>query len=1019
MFDAADRALELPSDERAALVAQCSAEDPELADELSALLTTGEAASPLDVSAAAFAAPLFDALAPGRDPVHGRSEFGAYRILRELGRGGMGAVYLAERSDHQYEKRVAVKLLPPWRAADDRRVQRFLEERQILAALDHPDIARLVDGGVTPDGLPWFAMEFVDGVPIDGYCDNRRMSIEGRLELFCRVCAAVQYAHQNLVVHRDLKPANILVTADGRVRLLDFGIAKLLDGQGTATANTLTATGDRLLTPLYASPEQIRGQPVSTATDVYALGVLLHALLTGGYPYRLTSLEGYEVAHAVLEQDPTRPSASTLRTAGLLERGAAHSTAEDRASARGSTSVKLARRLRGDLDAIVLKSMNKEPSRRYATAEQLETDVRRHLAGLPVLAQPESGFYYGRKFVRRHRVGVGITAAVVVLVLAFAVEMTVQSWRIRAQAERIALERGRAEDVSGVLTDVFQNATASRSPWAVTSREFLDSAAARIDRQRVADPEQRARLTFEMARAYHRLALHDDARNIVERSLALRRNLRPARDLDVAESLDLLGTVLLAQGQLGPADRAYTEALALRRRAPEPRRGHVARTLVGLSSVRRAQGRLAEAESLSREAVVIDQARRGDARSDLAQSTSALARVLLDRGDHHRAARLFRQSLTLLRELHPEEHAEVASAVFDLASALNAAGERTAADSLIRYGLVLARRLVAADALRSSAVARIPAAAEAPDEVTALVQRALAEKSAPPAGTSEGAAPDTSRIVFSSSIDHPDAIGDLSDQEIYVMNADGSGRRRLTNNDTFDNDPDWSPDGKRIAFSSLREGRLGVFVMNADGTQQKRLTPLTETAGGVQRPTFSPDGRIALQGRVRQDIYVINPDGTGLTNITRHPARDHGAAWSPDGGRIAFVSERDGNEEIYVMDPDGKDVVRLTFSDARDRRPAWSPDNSRIAFHSDRDGDQEIYVMNADGSNPVRLTFNPGEDGHPSWSPDGRRIVFHRRVLGTLQLYVMNAADGSDVKRLTELSTTSYSGFPRWESRRR
>jgi serine/threonine protein kinase len=222
----------------------------------------------------------------------------------------MGAVYLAERDDDQFRKRVAVKLLPAWSATDAHRVRRFVEERQILAALEHPDIARLLDGGVTADGLPWFAMEYVEGMPIDRYCDTHGLTIEQRLALFRRVCGAVAYAHRNLVVHRDLKPGNILIDTDGGVKLLDFGIAKLLGGEAGAE---LTQTGDRVMTPLYASPEQVRGGPVSTASDVYALGVLLHELLTGHDPYRLRSREPYDVARAILEQEPERPSVSAGR----------------------------------------------------------------------------------------------------------------------------------------------------------------------------------------------------------------------------------------------------------------------------------------------------------------------------------------------------------------------------------------------------------------------------------------------------------------------------------------------------------------------------------------------------------------------------------------------------------------------------------------------------------------------------------------------------------------------------------
>ncbi|MDP9178706.1 MAG: serine/threonine-protein kinase, partial [Gemmatimonadota bacterium] len=587
VFDTADSALELEPAERQAFLDQCLENHPSIGAEVKALIEAAAAASTLETPAAEFAAPFLQGVASIDEPdgdgdrSDAVSMFGPYRVRREIGSGGMGAVYLAERSDDQYRKEVALKVLPRWSGGDRRRLQRFLEERQILATLDHPGIARLLDGGVTVDGQPWFAMEYIDGRPIDKYCDDLRLSVEERLKLFCDVCSAVQYAHRNLVVHRDLKPSNILVSADGRVALLDFGIAKLL-AEDPTTANAAKTVGDRLMTPLYASPEQIRGEPASTSADVYALGVLLHVLLTGGRPYRLSTFESYEVARAVLEQEPERPSVSAARESEPVGVRAGERSAAARALSRGGTSVKLVRRLRGDLDAMVLKAMAKDPSRRYATVEQLETDVRRHLTGLPVLAQPESRSYLTRKFIRRHRTGVAMASAAALLVVGFAAVMTVQRSSIRAQAERIALERDRAEQVGAIFLNIFR--TVAPGDRGIAARDILDSASARIDQQMIEHPEQRARLMFEMAQPYHRLELHDRARSLLETSLALRRNLQPKPDLEIAETLDQLGAVLLAQANVVGADEAYGEALALRRRELGTRHADVARTLVGLSA---------------------------------------------------------------------------------------------------------------------------------------------------------------------------------------------------------------------------------------------------------------------------------------------------------------------------------------------------------------------------------------------------------------------------------------------------
>lgn len=989
VFDAVDRALELDAAERLTFIKQVSADDPSLGAELAALLDGSDAAVLLESPAVQFAAPILNEILGGPAPAQAESRFGPYRIVRELGRGGMGAVYLAERADDQYEKRVALKVLPAWSGAAARRIQRFLEERQILAALDHPNIARLLDGGVTVDGMPWFAMEYIDGVPIDRYCDEQRLSMDDRLELFCAVCTTVAYANRNLVVHRDLKPPNILVTADAQVRLLDFGIAKLLDGPSRGVP--LTTTGERLLTPLYASPEQIRGDPVSTATDVYALGVLLHVLLTGRYPYRLTTWQPYEIERAVLEQEPDRPSAAVQRRDDMMQGTAPAVSPHQLAQVRSSTPSKLGRALRGDMDAIILKALEKEPARRYGNAEQLEADVRRHLDGLPVTARPASRLYQAVKFVRRHRVGSAVTLGAVGLVSAFAV---VAAW----QAARIALERDRAEAVVGYLTRQFQASSSSpQEGRGVTSRELLDSTAARIEGDLPREPDTRARVMFGIGGAYHTLGLADRAAHFLDAALALQRTLAPGGSPEMATTLDLLGAVRHDQGRLSDADRSYREALTLRRRLLGNRHSDVARTLNGLAAVLMARGRALEAEAAAREALAIDQARASTNPVDVAQSLSSVATALFGRADYAGAEPLYRRALALLRQRFPDEHPDVARSVLDVAATLKAEGQNAAADSLFRSGVALYQRLAVA-----------PTTLMVPGEA----RRVGARRSR--AGTTLMAG---SKIAFTTDRDGPDPVGHLGNQEIYVMNPDGSDQQRLTNNAALDDLPAWSPDGTRIAFTSRRKGSSDIFVMNGDGTEVTRVTRFTELAF---HPSWSPDGKqIAFQSFVRPDVYIINVDGTGLTNLTNHPALDGMPDWSPDGRRIAFVSNRDGPGDIYLMKPDGTDIVRLTFN-AESRmdgrwfaNPDWSPDGRKIAFVSDRDGDQEIYVINADGTNLLRLTANPGEDGTPSWSPDGKMIAFHRRVMGHRQIFVMNA-DGSHPTRLTELSPVAFNGSPSW-----
>ena len=347
------------------------------------------------------------------------NRIGPYRILREIGRGGMGAVYLAERDDEHYRQQVAIKLIKPGLGGDVIR-RRFRNEMQILAELNHANIARLFDGGETPDGLPYLVMEYVEGRPINQYCDDQQLSTEQRLNLFCEVCAAVQYAHQHLVIHRDIKPGNVLVTSDGVPKLVDFGIAKLLDQK--TFGSELTATAMPFMTPQYASPEQLRRESVTTATDVYSLGVVLYELLSGRLPYRFKSRVPHEMAKAICDDDPERPSTAI-------------------AAGNGDTrqAIKHRKRLHADLDNIVLMAMRKEPQRRYATAEQLAEDIQRHLNGLPVRARNDTFAYRAGKFIRRQKVAVAAAALVAITLL---VGIIATTWQARvARAERARSER--------------------------------------------------------------------------------------------------------------------------------------------------------------------------------------------------------------------------------------------------------------------------------------------------------------------------------------------------------------------------------------------------------------------------------------------------------------------------------------------------------------------------------------------------------------------------------------------------
>lgn len=359
---------------------------------------------------------------------HGQ-RIGPWRIVRLLGSGGMGAVYLAERADDSFRQQVAIKLVRN-RLVDPETEKRLVGERQILASLNHSNIARLFDGGATLDGTPYLVMEYIDGVPINHYCDSRRLTINERLELFRAICSAVHYAHQNLVVHRDIKPTNILVTRDGTPKLLDFGIAKLLDDGGAATRG-LTREGILMMTPENAAPEQVLEQTITTATDTYALGILLYQLLCGHPPYRLSG-SATDVVDSICHGQPRLPSEMvrvSWREPETRGREFGNLTPEIISRYRGTTTEKLRRRLKGDLDNIVMAALRKEPERRYRSASEFSEDLRLHQASLPVVARPDTWRYRSAKFLRRHVAGAAMSTVLVGLLIAFGIAMSVQNRR--------------------------------------------------------------------------------------------------------------------------------------------------------------------------------------------------------------------------------------------------------------------------------------------------------------------------------------------------------------------------------------------------------------------------------------------------------------------------------------------------------------------------------------------------------------------------------------------------------------
>ena len=486
-----DEAIGLQVSERPAYLDRACA-DADLRQEVESLLSSHEQAG-----TGFLKTPVLD-LKGCAPPARARLErIGAYQIVEEIGHGGMGEVYRAVRADGQYTKEVAIKVV---RGGFDSAsvIEHFRQERQILASLDHPNIARLLDGGTTEDGVPYLVMELIHGARVDSYCDAHQLTITERLQIFRQVCAAVQYAHQRLVIHRDLKPGNILVTRDGVPKLLDFGIAKLLDP--TATAETTIA---RPMTPDYASPEQIRGEPITTASDVYSLGVVLYQLLTGRSPYPAETRSPHELARAVCETEPGRPSTAVFKP--RPERDGAQQTPEQVSGSREGSPAKLRRRLAGDLDNIALMALRKEPQRRYGSVEQFAEDIRRHLEGLPVTATKGSWSYRAGKFVRRHRVGIA-AAALVVFTLLGGMAATIRQAHI-ARVQRVRAEK-RFDDVRQLSNSlIFEiHDSIQGLPGATPARKLLlDRAVAYLDKLSQ-DATGDVDLQRELAWGYQRLA---------------------------------------------------------------------------------------------------------------------------------------------------------------------------------------------------------------------------------------------------------------------------------------------------------------------------------------------------------------------------------------------------------------------------------------------------------------------------------------------------------------------------------
>lgn len=690
--DLFQQALERRGEERQDFILEVSGDDTTLRVELESLLSSHEAAStflshPPGADAAAVLAAEADASLVGK-------RLGPYRVVRRVGRGGTGSVYLAVRDDDEFQLRVAVKVIRRGMATEEM-LQRFRSERQILASIDHPNIARLLDGGSTEDGLPYFVMEYIEGEPLHHYCDNNRLTVKDRIGLFRSVCDAVSLAHQNLVVHRDLKPGNILVTVDGVPKLLDFGIAKLLNPELSSDTREPTLMELRVMTPEYASPEQMQGKTVTTASDVYSLGVLLYELLNGHRPYTLSNLPLHEMELTVCTSEPERPSEVVEVPAEEPGRdgGVREITPESVARTRQSTPERLRRELSGDLDNIVLKALRKEPLRRYSSVEKLADDLANHLEGRPVAARPDTFAYRTGTFLRRHKVPTAIAATALI----FAIVLTATTF---VQSRRVAKERDRAEHAASEALAVslfLQGVLAAADPIEGMGRdvsvlEAVEDAVPRIGTSFAEQPETEAVIRHTIGQTFARLGRFDEADEQLRQALALRRRLFGTDHAEIADTLNALGEVRYDRGDFDGAERLYDEALAMRERLFGRQNAAVATSLDNLGNVYQEHGDEAAAEAAYREALAIRRAKLGPDHNDVAASLNNVATILHDREEYDAAEELYMESLAISRRALGENHPDVGISLNNLAVLLHDRKKFEEAEPVYRESLAIARR---------------------------------------------------------------------------------------------------------------------------------------------------------------------------------------------------------------------------------------------------------------------------------------------------------------------------------------
>ena len=684
-------ALEVDRDERDAWLDEACGDDGRLHEEVSALLQAHDVndafIEPPDatvrISATQSAVPTGDEVSPG-------SHIGAYRIVDTIAAGGMGVVYLAERAAGDFDKKVAIKVLK--RGLDtDALLHRFASERQALASLEHPGIARLLDGGALADGRPYLVMEYIEGIPVTRYCDEHRLTVTQRLQLFRRAIDAVRHAHRHLVIHRDLKSEHILVTPDRTPKLVDFGVAKLLDA---SAGNTVNEANSRPMTLEYASPEQIRGDDMTTATDVFSLGVVLFELLTGQRPHPVArDNSGAPVSsatrrRATLEAPAARASSAAAR--GGVAEAPPDTTLSELAARRGTTPARLAARLRGDIDSILAQALEKDPDHRYASVEAFDLDLQRHLRSEPIASRASSLGYRVARFARRHVVALVIVGAFAALVIGSLVVLFTQQGVIERQRDEAVAARVEADRVVEFLESMLASAEPGRGGPDATVRELLDESAQRLSADLTSLPSVRARLHTTLGRSYQALGLFDTALAQYEIALELRRALQGDHHPDVATCYSGIATLQSLRARYPEARVAIEAALSIRRRhasRPDPL---LAQALSDLGAILRASGDAPGArDAYERAAEYVEVGSLIEA--DLLNNRANLAR---HECDYESAREHMSRALEIRRERLPPDHPRILQSLTNVAALRSETGDAEGAEKSLREAVAVARRVL-------------------------------------------------------------------------------------------------------------------------------------------------------------------------------------------------------------------------------------------------------------------------------------------------------------------------------------